>query len=71
MDGYSKAVWATDHVADGFHGDEHQALLSVLGKEVRTDRRNDRNNRSVKVWGCSSVGRALAWHARGHGFDPR
>ena len=22
------------------------------------------------VWGYSSVGRALAWHARGHRFDP-
>ncbi len=21
-------------------------------------------------WGASSVGRALAWHARGHRFDP-
>jgi hypothetical protein len=21
-------------------------------------------------WGCSSAGRALAWHARGQGFDP-
>tara|TARA_B100000524_G_scaffold213340_1_gene111829 strand:+ start:382 stop:486 length:105 start_codon:yes stop_codon:yes gene_type:complete len=23
---------------------------------------------NVKIWGCSSVGRALAWHARGQGF---
>ena len=22
------------------------------------------------VWGISSAGRALAWHARGHRFDP-
>jgi hypothetical protein len=22
------------------------------------------------MWGCSSIGRALAWHARGKGFDP-
>lgn len=25
----------------------------------------------TRQWGCSSVGRALAWHARGHGFDSR
>ena len=23
-----------------------------------------------RIWGYSSVGRALAWHARGHRFDP-
>lgn len=23
------------------------------------------------AWGCSSVGRALPWHGRGRGFDPR
>ena len=23
-----------------------------------------------QIWGCSSAGRALAWHARGQGFDP-
>ena len=22
-------------------------------------------------WGCGAAGSALAWHARGHGFDPR
>ena len=25
---------------------------------------------SGKLWGISSAGRALAWHARGHRFDP-
>jgi len=24
----------------------------------------------ASVWGYSSAGRALAWHARGHRFDP-
>ena len=24
---------------------------------------------SAKSWGCSSIGRALAWHARGRGFE--
>ena len=24
----------------------------------------------VEKWGYSSAGRALAWHARGHRFDP-
>ena len=23
-----------------------------------------------QLWGISSAGRALAWHARGHRFDP-
>jgi hypothetical protein len=24
----------------------------------------------INIWGFSSAGRALAWHARGHRFDP-
>jgi hypothetical protein len=24
----------------------------------------------TNIWGISSAGRALAWHARGHRFDP-
>ncbi len=27
-------------------------------------------NDHLIVWGYSSAGRALAWHARGHRFDP-
>src|SRR3954462_7240267 len=29
-----------------------------------------RYNASSSPWGYSSAGRALAWHARGHRFDP-
>ena len=25
---------------------------------------------ATPAWGISSAGRALAWHARGHRFDP-
>ena len=31
--------------------------------------KNQRHRHRVTVWGLSSVGRALAWHARGQGFD--
>ena len=34
----------------------------------------DGTDRFVSInrhWGCSSVGRALVWQTRGHGFDPR
>ena len=33
-------------------------------------RRQERQPRKPKIWGISSAGRALAWHARGHRFDP-
>ena len=29
------------------------------------------NNKKRNNWGCGAAGSALAWHARGHGFDPR
>ena len=29
------------------------------------------NNKKMNNWGCGAAGSALAWHARGHGFDPR
>ena len=29
------------------------------------------NNTKINNWGCGAAGSALAWHARGHGFDPR
>ena len=33
-------------------------------------RRQGRQPRKPKIWGISSAGRALAWHARGQRFDP-
>ena len=31
---------------------------------------NTRRQERHRLWGISSAGRALAWHARGHRFDP-
>ena len=31
---------------------------------------NTRRQGRHRLWGISSAGRALAWHARGHRFDP-
>ena len=39
-----------------------------------SDRISDKilvNNKKRNNWGCGAAGSALAWHARGHGFDPR
>ena len=29
------------------------------------------NNGKPRNWGCGAAGSALAWHARGRGFEPR
>jgi hypothetical protein len=45
--------------------------LTQAGKPLcfcRSEGRCDGRRRTI--WGCSSVGRALAWHARGRRFEP-
>ena len=46
-------------------------VLQRLGRAAFLDRfRRGRVDSAPAVWGYSSAGRALAWHARGRRFDP-
>jgi hypothetical protein len=45
----------TSHLSSK-HGSQVRILTGALGTKI--------------TWGCSSPGRALAWHARGSRFDP-
>ena len=43
--------------------------FAIINGVVRSAR-NTNASRRRQLWGISSAGRALAWHARGHRFDP-
>ena len=43
--------------------------FAIINGVVRSARNANASKRR-QLWGISSAGRALAWHARGHRFDP-
>jgi hypothetical protein len=51
-----------------------QTAAEFFKKQLTTPGCTDIINHVVRhgtdIWGISSAGRALAWHARGHRFDP-
>ena len=58
-----KSVWV-------FHDrKKSSALLMLSSARIPLVRFSD--NGKPKNWGCGAAGSALAWHARGRGFEPR
>ena len=51
----------------------HRPLRRPLAPRSSTKRASGRSKMGlgIRAWGCSSVGRAPAWHAGGHGFKSR
>ena len=43
-------------------------LIEVKEVLIHIFNKDSREFYNLIIWGCSSVGRALAWHARGQGF---
>ena len=58
-----KSVWVF------YDRKKSSALLMPNSARMLTTRVS--NNGKSRNWGCGAAGSALAWHARGHGFDPR
>ena len=80
----SRWVWASIYGAGKVSGCSHGKFFlkslkisltaypsSLNMRPVHTATRNkQQQHAAVTVWGYSSAGRALAWHARGQRFDP-
>ena len=58
-----KSVWVF------YDRKKSSALLMLSSAKILLARVS--NNGKSRNWGCGAAGSALAWHARGRGFEPR
>ena len=58
-----KSVWV-------FYDRKKSSALLILSS-ARIPLVRVSNNGKPRNWGCGAAGSALAWHARGRGFEPR
>ena len=58
-----KSVWVL------YGRKKSSALLMLSSARILLARVS--NNGKSRNWGCGAAGSALAWHARGRGFEPR
>ena len=59
-----KSVWVF------YDRKKSSALLMLSSARILLARVSNYNGKS-RNWGCGAAGSALAWHARGRGFEPR